>query len=71
MRAGRVVIASGTSRHSDFLEQVRDRVSVNDDVFEWKTLPESVAVFGAGVIALELGQALHRLGYGCVSSGGA
>ena len=63
VRAGRVVIASGTSPAiRDFLEQVRDRVSVNDDVFEWKTLPESVAVFGAGVIALELGQALHRLG---------
>ncbi len=61
--AGRVVIASGTSPSiPNFLEQVRDRVSVNDDVFEWKTLPESVAVFGAGVIALELGQALHRLG---------
>ena len=63
VRAGRVVIASGTSPTiPNFLEQVRDRVSVNDDVFEWKTLPESVAVFGAGVIALELGQALHRLG---------
>jgi len=63
VRARRVVIASGTSPAiPDFLKQVRDRVSVNDDVFEWKTLPESVAVFGAGVIALELGQALHRLG---------
>ena len=63
VRAGRVVIASGTSPTiPDFLEEVRDQVSVNDDVFEWKTLPESVAVFGAGVIALELGQALHRLG---------
>ena len=63
VRAGRVVIASGTSPAiPDFLKEVRDRVSVNDDVFEWKTLPESVAVFGAGVIALELGQALHRLG---------
>jgi len=63
VRAGRVVIASGTSPAiPDFLEQVQGRVSVNDDVFEWKTLPESVAVFGAGVIALELGQALHRLG---------
>ena len=63
VRAGRVVIASGTSPSiPNFLEEVRDRVSVNDDVFEWKTLPESVAVFGAGVIALELGQASHRLG---------
>jgi dihydrolipoamide dehydrogenase len=31
-------------------------------VFEWDDLPESVAVFGPGVIGLELGQALGRLG---------
>lgn len=39
-----------------------ERLIVNDDVFDWADLPESVAVFGAGVIGLELGQALHRLG---------
>ena len=43
-------------------DAIRDRLVVNDDVFEWEELPESVAVFGAGVIGLELGQALHRLG---------
>jgi dihydrolipoamide dehydrogenase len=43
-------------------DAVRDRVVINDDVFGWDTLPESVAVFGTGVIGLELGQALHRLG---------
>jgi dihydrolipoamide dehydrogenase len=35
---------------------------VNDDVFEWRSLPRSVAVFGPGVVGLELGQALARLG---------
>lgn len=45
-----------------FLNAVRDRIRVNDDVFDWTDLPESVAVFGPGVIGLELGQALHRLG---------
>ena len=35
---------------------------INDDVFDWDELPRSVAVFGPGVIGLELGQALHRLG---------
>lgn len=39
-----------------------DRLVVNDDVFEWQDLPRSTAVFGAGVIGLELGQALSRLG---------
>jgi dihydrolipoamide dehydrogenase len=39
-----------------------DRLIVNDDVFGWTDLPRSVAVVGAGVIGLELAQALHRLG---------
>lgn len=39
-----------------------DRVIVNDDVFSWTSLPKSVLVVGAGVIGLELGQALSRLG---------
>lgn len=43
-------------------EALGDRLVVNDDVFSWNTLPKSVAVFGPGVIGLELGQALHRLG---------
>lgn len=43
-------------------EAAGDRLIINDDVFDWNDLPESVAVFGAGVIGLELGQALHRLG---------
>lgn len=38
------------------------RVISSDAVFEWTDLPRSVAVIGAGVIGLELGQALHRLG---------
>lgn len=39
-----------------------DRLVVNDDVFDWQDLPRSAAVFGAGVLGLELGQALSRLG---------
>lgn len=34
----------------------------NDEVFDWEDLPSSVLVVGSGVIGLELGQALHRLG---------
>ncbi|MCY0387731.1 dihydrolipoyl dehydrogenase [Robbsia sp. Bb-Pol-6] len=34
----------------------------SDDVFEWRTLPRRLAVVGTGVIAIELGQALSRLG---------
>jgi len=57
------VIATGSSPTviPKFAE-LGDRLIVNDDIFEWRRLPESVAVFGPGVIGLELGQALHRLG---------
>ncbi|MCL4648790.1 dihydrolipoyl dehydrogenase [Burkholderia multivorans] len=63
VRAASVVIATGsTPTIPDVLSGVRDRVVVNDDVFAWTTLPRSVAVMGPGVIGLELGQALARLG---------
>lgn len=61
--AKRVVIATG-SRPIVLpqWEALGDRLIINDDVFSWETLPKSVAVFGSGVIGLELGQALARLG---------
>ncbi|EMR8909318.1 dihydrolipoyl dehydrogenase [Neisseria gonorrhoeae] len=43
-------------------QSLGDRLIINDDVFSWDTLPKRVAVFGPGVIGLELGQALRRLG---------
>ncbi|WP_075882000.1 dihydrolipoyl dehydrogenase [Vreelandella massiliensis] len=63
LTANAIIIATG-SRPSwpGMLEPAGDRLIVNDDVFERDTLPESVAVFGPGVIGLELGQALSRLG---------
>lgn len=57
------VIATGSSPFSPAsLEGAGDRLIINDDVFEWDDLPERIVVIGAGVIGLELGQALHRLG---------
>jgi dihydrolipoamide dehydrogenase len=59
----RAVIATGSSPQvPPFLKALGDRLLVNDDVFEWNDLPRSVAVFGPGVIGLEIGQALARLG---------
>ena len=59
----RAVIATGSSPAIPaFLRTLGDRMIVNDDVFAWDDLPKSVAVFGPGVIGLEIGQALHRLG---------
>jgi dihydrolipoamide dehydrogenase len=58
-----IVIATGSvSRIPPVFQAVADRVITNDEVFDWTDLPRSVVVFGAGVIGLELGQALHRLG---------
>lgn len=63
VRASRVVIATGSRPAVPPSFQVfGDRLIVNDDVFAWDDLPASVAVFGPGVIGLELGQALSRLG---------
>jgi dihydrolipoamide dehydrogenase len=63
VQAKRVVIATGSKPViPDVLQGLGDRVVVNDDVFDWQTLPRSVAVMGPGVIGLELGQALARLG---------
>jgi len=61
--AKRIVIATGSSpAYPAPFAKLGDRLLVNDDIFDWRDLPGSVAVFGPGVIGLELGQALHRLG---------
>ena len=63
VKAERIVIATGSRPMiPESLKPAGDRLIINDDVFDWQDLPESVAVFGAGVIGIELGQALHRLG---------
>jgi len=63
VQAGAVVIAAGsTPAVAPHFRALGDRLVVNDDVFYWDDLPESVAVFGPGVIGLELGQSLARLG---------
>ncbi len=64
VQAGRIVIATGSRPvfPAAWRGELGDRLIVNDDVFDWHTLPASVAVVGAGVIGLELAQALHRLG---------
>jgi dihydrolipoamide dehydrogenase len=63
IRARAVVIATG-SRPTvpPILAGIGNRLVLNDDVFAWDELPRSVAVLGPGVIGLELGQALARLG---------
>jgi len=61
--AKRIVIATGSrTNQPEMLKNFGNHLIVNDDVFYWDDLPQSIAVIGAGVIGLELGQALSRLG---------
>lgn len=68
--AKRIVIATGSRpAYPAVWNELGDRLIINDDVFNWDDLPNSVAVFGPGVIGLELGQALKRLGVEVVMFG--
>ncbi len=63
VQAARVVIATGSTPFR--LPQLADGgpgVIISDDIFELTDLPQSMAVIGTGVIGLELGQAMSRLG---------
>ncbi|WP_114418095.1 dihydrolipoyl dehydrogenase [Marinospirillum perlucidum] len=63
IHATSIVIATGSSPAiPEPLQAAADRLITTDEIFEWTDLPDSIAVFGPGVIGLELGQALHRLG---------
>lgn len=71
VNAERIVIATGSTPHiPDSLKALEQaagigsnkRLLTSDDVFDLEDLPESVAIVGAGVIGMEIGQALHRLG---------
>ncbi|MDX5433730.1 MAG: dihydrolipoyl dehydrogenase [Halomonas sp.] len=63
LHARTIIIATGSRPHRpDALHPAGDRLVDSDGVFEWEDLPESVAVFGPGIVGLELGQALARLG---------
>lgn len=63
VEANAVVIAAGSSPWlPPPFDAIADRIMVNDDVFELEDLPQTMAVIGTGIIGLELGQALSRLG---------
>lgn len=65
LRIGAQSIVVATGSHavpSELVEGLGNRLLTSDDIFGWNTLPESVAIIGPGIIGLELGQALHRLG---------
>lgn len=61
IRAEHIVIATG-ARPSIPNIPGAELGGSSDDVFAWEQLPESVAILGAGYIAVELAGVLHALG---------
>ncbi|KXT89245.1 Glutathione reductase [Streptococcus oralis] len=61
IRAKHIVIATG-SRPSIPTIPGAELGGSSDDVFSWEQLPDSVAILGAGYIAVELAGVLHALG---------
>ncbi len=63
IRARKIIIATGSrpvvpAAWNDF----SDNILSSDEIFELETLPKSIAIIGLGVIGLEIGQSLNRLG---------
>lgn len=58
------ILAVGSTPNYDqtWKQELGDQLITTDQIFELKTLPKSIAIIGSGVIALEIAQALHRLG---------
>lgn len=58
------ILAVGSTPTYDqtWKSKLQDRLITSDDIFELPQLPKSLAVIGSGVIALELAQAMTRLG---------
>ncbi len=63
IKAKSIVIATGSSPVvPQVWQEFADDIITTEEVFELEDLPASVAVIGLGVIGLEIGQALSRLG---------
>lgn len=61
IKAKKIIIATG-ARPSIPMIEGRELGETSDDFFAWESLPESVAIVGAGYIAVELAGVLHQLG---------
>ena len=57
-----IAVGSTPSFNTQWKSALKDRLITSDDIFELPELPKSLAVIGSGVIAIELAQAMHRLG---------
>lgn len=57
-----VAVGSTPNYDSNWKNILKDRLISSDEIFELPQLPKSMAVIGSGVIAIELAQAMTRLG---------
>ena len=63
VNAKAIVVAAGSAPSTpSSLQGLGERLLTSETIFDLPTLPRSIAVVGAGVIGLELGQALTQLG---------
>ncbi|MCB0378514.1 MAG: dihydrolipoyl dehydrogenase [Bdellovibrionales bacterium] len=68
--ADKIIIATGSSPIFPGPWKAFSKYFIDTDAFfEQKTFPQKIAVIGLGVIGIELGQALHRLGFDVVGIG--
>lgn len=66
----KIIIATGSSPViPEPWKEYQDFLIDTDSFFELEELPKKIAVIGLGVIGIELGQALHRLGVDVVGIG--
>lgn len=63
IHASAIVVATGSRPIvPQAWQRFRDKILTTDEIFEQPRLPPRLAVIGLGIVGLELGQALHRLG---------
>jgi len=63
IRADKIIIAAGSRPvMPEAWKTFGERILTTDEFFELENLPAKMAVIGLGVIGLEIGQSLHRLG---------
>lgn len=57
-----LAVGSTPRPNSEWEKELKGKLLTSDTIFELPTLPKSLGVIGSGVIALELAQAMQRLG---------
>lgn len=57
-----LAVGSTPTYDAEWKQQLGERLITSDQIFELDAIPKSLAVIGSGVIALELAQAMQRLG---------